>query len=85
MSRTPTGTPAPSSRTPFFELAQDHEGEWHWALWSGNGRMMARNAEGYQRRKDCLQAVKNMIALVPTVTLIAASTHEAAEEEKPSG
>lgn len=72
--------PAPVARTAYFEIAADADGQWHWCLWSGNGRLMARNAEEYPRRKDVIQAIKTLVKLVPSVPLILASTAEAAEE-----
>lgn len=55
-------TPAPTTTSktrnePYFEVAQDSEG-WHWVLWSGNGRMVARNALPYDTRKHAVQGAK---------------------------
>jgi uncharacterized protein YegP (UPF0339 family) len=46
------------TRTPWYEVAKDDSGNWHWMLWSGNGRMMATNMIGYPTRKACLQAIR---------------------------
>lgn len=53
-----------------FEVAQDKEGGWHWMLWSGNGLQVARSARSYERKKDCIQAVKLLKKLVPSVKYV---------------
>lgn len=67
-------------RTAYFEIGKDQEG-WHWVLWSGNGRVLARNPQPYERRKDVLQAVKNLAKLVPSVKYIAAGEGSQGQEE----
>lgn len=57
-------------RKPFFEVAQDEAGMWHWVLWSPNGRHMATNAIEYDRRKDAIAAIANFVEGVKTATAI---------------
>lgn len=45
---------------PWFEIAQDAEGRWHWCLWSPNGRPLAISATLYERDKDCVTAAKSL-------------------------
>lgn len=40
-----------------YEIAQDEEG-WHWALWSANGQIIARNGRPYDSRQQVLAAVR---------------------------
>jgi uncharacterized protein YegP (UPF0339 family) len=63
---TTTPTSEPTARSPYVEIAQDAEG-WHWVLWSGNGRMICRNAVAYQTKKHCLQAIEVLKANVAGV------------------
>ena len=56
-------------RKPFIEMAEDADG-WHWCLWSGNGRMMARNAIAFPERKQCLGSIKIAKAVFAEVTAI---------------
>lgn len=81
MNKLPTGqTGQPTVKnTAFFEVAVDEEGKWHWVLWSGNGRMVARNPAEYERRKDVVQAIRNLVKLVPSVKYVVSTTAEAAE------
>lgn len=74
----------PATNTAFFEITEDGEGKWHWCLWSGNGRAMARNPGEYERRKDVIQAVRNLRKLVPTVKLVVQSSREAPDEPEPA-
>lgn len=54
----PPETESPTeTRRPFIEAAKDAAGQWHWVLWSGNGRAMAINATPYQKRHDCTKAI----------------------------
>jgi uncharacterized protein YegP (UPF0339 family) len=52
---------APTTTTrrnePYVEIAQDEDGKWHWQLWSGNGRAIARNSLPYESKKHVLQAL----------------------------
>jgi pyridoxal/pyridoxine/pyridoxamine kinase len=45
-------------------------------LWSGNGRMIARNAVPYESRKHVLQAVKLIRPNVNEVRLVVKGTEE---------
>jgi uncharacterized protein YegP (UPF0339 family) len=54
---TPTGDKARGSQEAFVEVTQESDG-WHWMLWSGNGRQMARSAVGYPDKKHCVQAIQ---------------------------
>lgn len=49
--------PAQISRL-FWEIAPDNYGQWHWALWSGNGRIIARNAYPLASRQQAIAAIK---------------------------
>lgn len=53
----------PSTRTPYVEIAPDDEGEYHWCLWSGNGRAIACGVTGFKRRNDCQKAANTAIEL----------------------
>lgn len=44
-------------RQPRFEVEMDDSGQWHWMLFSGNGRPLAVNAVPYPRRNDCTNAI----------------------------
>lgn len=57
-------------REPWFELAADAEGKWHWCLWSGNGRQMARNAMKYNRQNDAMMAVLAFVKKVQGAKII---------------
>jgi uncharacterized protein YegP (UPF0339 family) len=65
---------APTTTTrknePWIEVARDDEG-WHWQLWSGNGRAIARNAVAYDTKKHCLQAIATLPGIWPTVNVVA--------------
>lgn len=52
---------APAAKKPYFEVAKDAKGTWHWCLWSANGRMLATNAVQYERRNDCTKAIQSML------------------------
>lgn len=76
-----TGHPAPL-RKPFFEVAQDDQGQWHWCLWSSNGRQLAVNANSFPRRSDCTNsiiALKNSVG--PECTIAVA--HKPKERVRP--
>lgn len=47
-------------RTAYFEVAMDKQGQWHWCLWTANGRAMALNADGYNERNDCTRAIETL-------------------------
>jgi uncharacterized protein YegP (UPF0339 family) len=51
------------------EVAQDADG-FHWVLWSGNGRMIARNAITYDTLKHCKQAIRALPGIWGKVKLI---------------
>lgn len=57
-------------RPPWIEVAQDADGGWHWCLWSGNGRMMAQNAEVYQTKKHAVSAAKTLCKTAHLTTRI---------------
>lgn len=44
----------------YYEIAKDIEGEWHWMLWSGNGKQLAQNVKPYKRRTDVIAAIKSV-------------------------
>lgn len=50
-----------TGRNVWFEISQDTDGTWHWVLWSGNGRMLARNALPMETQRVCEKSVKNMV------------------------
>lgn len=72
-------TSEPGAREPFWEIAQEGI-EWHWCLWSGNGRPLARNAEPYGSKKDCIQAIK-AIAPNASVARLVAQNHVDGEDQ----
>jgi uncharacterized protein YegP (UPF0339 family) len=39
---------------PVLRIYQDAEGHWRWRILALNGRVLADSAEGYRRRRDCL-------------------------------
>ncbi len=49
---------------PWYEVAQDQQENWHWCLWSVNGRPIARSGVAYQRKKDAVEAVRKLAATV---------------------
>jgi uncharacterized protein YegP (UPF0339 family) len=63
-------------RNPYFEIARDQEGKYHWTLWSANGRAMATNAldTGYNTLSDCKAAISTFAAaLTPDTRILIAS------------
>ena len=69
-------------RTAYFEVAQDEEGRWHWCLWSGNGRIMARDPEGYAQKKHSVEAIKTLVKIMPSVTMVVEAGDEGGREAK---
>lgn len=67
----PSPNPSEPRRTTeaWFELVEE-AGEWHWCLWSGNGRMVARNCVPYGRKKDAMQAIRLLAGVVDGARLI---------------
>lgn len=58
--------PKEAVRLAYFEVAMDDNQQYHWALWSGNGRLMATNPneKGYKKVNDCttaIRAIKDMV------------------------
>lgn len=43
---------------PWVELAKI-DGQWHWCLWSANGRALATSAQGYPDQNTAKQAFRN--------------------------
>lgn len=70
-----TTTKKPPRNRPFWEIAQDAEG-WHWCLWSGNGRQIARSAVPYESKKHVLQAVKLIAPNVNDARLVVKGSEE---------
>ena len=60
---------------PWVEIAQDSDG-WHWCLWAGNGRAIARNCEPYDSKKHAVQAVRAAAPIFSEVNLIAAVSED---------
>lgn len=74
-----------TSNEPYYELAQDSAG-WHWLLWSGNGRPLARNAAPYVREKDAIQAINAMPGNVKAAkAIVRAGGEEAVDDATPAG
>jgi uncharacterized protein YegP (UPF0339 family) len=48
-------------RRAVFEIAKDKNGQWHWVLWSKNGRPIATNITAAKQRHDVTRTIKNMI------------------------
>lgn len=57
-------------RRPYFEIAQDDAGLWHWILWAENGQPMAQSAAPYQRRNNLTDALKRMLDQIGPQTKI---------------
>lgn len=51
------------TRQPYIEIDKDERGEWHWCLFSGNGRPMAANVTPFKRRNDCQKAIETMLEI----------------------
>ena len=64
-----TGPTTSEPQEPFVEVAQDSTG-WHWQLWSGNGRAMARSTEPYKDQKHAVAAVRMIPGVMGKVKLI---------------
>jgi len=50
-------------RGAFIEIAPDADGQWHWALWAGNGRIVARSGRSHATFKACIQSLRGIIKL----------------------
>lgn len=61
------------SRAPYIEMAQDDNWQWHWCLWSANGRAMAASITPFPRRNDCQKNVNTVLELMrnPHLTIVA--------------
>lgn len=66
---TATTTVTSSERECFYELADGVDG-WHWCLWSGNGRMIARNPEPYETKKHAIQALKSVAGIAAKARVV---------------
>lgn len=51
-------TEASPARPPYFELAQDAEGQWHWLLWAGNGRQMAVSITPFADKRHAVASIQ---------------------------
>ena len=71
------------TKRPMIEIAEDEKGHWHWQLWSSNGRPMARNTQVYLRKKDILQAIRNIVKGIAEVKHVVQS-HKADDAPKKS-
>lgn len=40
-----------------YKVYPDNRGEWRWALFAANGKIIAVSSEGYHNRRDCLHAI----------------------------
>jgi uncharacterized protein YegP (UPF0339 family) len=60
----------PPSRTPFWEIAKDAQGQWHWVLWSGNGRRIATNDIPIVRKKDAVNAIRAVKATIAEAAIV---------------
>jgi uncharacterized protein YegP (UPF0339 family) len=65
----PSGVEPPVHR-PYFEIAKDKDGNWHWVLWSANGHQMAINALPYPRQNDITTAIKAVMRAMPYASKI---------------
>lgn len=52
------------SRAAHIEMAQDDSGEWHWCLWSANGRALCASMQTFPRRHDCQKNVETTLGLM---------------------
>lgn len=67
----PTGqTVLSQSRDPWYEIAEDGNGRYHWALWTPNGRVVARSGVAYERKKDAVAAARALAAQAAKATQI---------------
>lgn len=46
-------------REEYYEIAKGEDG-YHWALWSINGQIIARNAKPYASRQQAVAAIRNV-------------------------
>jgi uncharacterized protein YegP (UPF0339 family) len=74
-AQAPTTEGKTRSNEPFVEFAHSADG-WEWGLWSGNGVLLARSAEGYKNRKHAIEAWDKVKAMVPLVRVEAASSED---------
>jgi len=62
----------PSRRSYYFEVAEDENEKWHWALWSPNGRLMAVSAIPFDRRHDCTTSIEHFKDSVQAARIVVA-------------
>jgi uncharacterized protein YegP (UPF0339 family) len=51
------------ARGAFIEIAEDKNHQWHWALWAGNGRIVARSGQTHATFKSSVQSLRSIIKL----------------------
>ena len=74
----PPSTPPKEEATkkPWFEVAMDQATkEWHWVLWSGNGRPMATNFITYPGPHEAVTAIMSFRETVNPKTAITVQKH----------
>lgn len=57
----------------FYEIATDEDKMWHWCLWAGNGKILARNAEPYISRAAVMMGLQLFRDTVGKAEIIALS------------
>lgn len=57
-------------RNVWVEVAKGEDGMWHWLMWSGNGRQIARNAVPFESVKIAVQSVKKMLGAAAAVKYV---------------
>lgn len=48
-----------------FEMHRNTEGQWYWTFQAGNNETVARSAQTYAHRTDCIHAIGLVRALSP--------------------
>lgn len=52
-----------------FVLYKDGSGEFRWALYAANSKLIADSGEGYKNRADCIHGIRLVIETVPGTRL----------------
>jgi uncharacterized protein YegP (UPF0339 family) len=60
----------PGTRAPYFEMAQDEEGNWAWILWAPNGRPVAMNTNPFTHKHDAMKCIRDLCTKLSEKTKI---------------
>jgi uncharacterized protein YegP (UPF0339 family) len=74
----------PSGPKPLIEMAEDAHGNWHWCLWSANGRALATNADPFTRRNDCEQSITAVKKAISSAAVVIATQPPSDAEQQPA-